>query len=46
LNPSVFRDLDGLVLAGGVMNPDKLRMNPQAVQLVRAFFDLGKPIAA
>ena len=28
------------------MNPDKLRMNPQAVQFVRAFFDAGKPVAA
>ncbi|RPJ70736.1 MAG: type 1 glutamine amidotransferase [Acidobacteria bacterium] len=39
-------EYDGLVLPGGVMNPDKLRMNPQAVQLVRAFFDQGKPIAS
>jgi protease I len=28
------------------MNPDKLRMNPKAVQLVRDFFNAGKPIAA
>ncbi len=28
------------------MNPDKLRMNKQAVQFVRAFFDAGKPVAA
>ncbi|HZP84602.1 MAG TPA: type 1 glutamine amidotransferase domain-containing protein [Chthonomonadaceae bacterium] len=39
-------DFDALLLPGGVMNPDKLRMNPQAVQFVRAFFDAGKPIAA
>jgi len=39
-------DYDGLMLPGGVMNPDKLRMNEKAVQLVRAFFDAGKPIAA
>src|SRR5438094_5670237 len=37
---------DALLLPGGVMNPDKLRMNPKAVQFVRAFFDAGKPIAA
>src|SRR4051812_28231893 len=36
-------DYDALLLPGGVMNPDKLRMNQQAVQFVRAFFDAGKP---
>jgi protease I len=35
-----------LVLPGGVMNPDTLRMNPAAVEFVRAFIDAGKPIAA
>lgn len=39
-------DYDALVLPGGVMNPDKLRINDQAVQFVRAFADAGKPIAA
>jgi len=39
-------DFDGLLLPGGVMNPDKLRMNEDAVELVRGFFDSGKPIAA
>jgi protease I len=39
-------DFDALLLPGGVMNPDKLRMNRQAVQFVKAFFDAGKPIAA
>jgi protease I len=37
---------DGLFLPGGVMNPDRLRMNPKAVQFVRAFVDANKPIAA
>jgi len=37
---------DALLLPGGVMNPDKLRMNPQAVQFVKAFFDARKPVAA
>ncbi|MGI5284508.1 type 1 glutamine amidotransferase domain-containing protein [Nonomuraea polychroma] len=36
----------GLVLPGGVANPDYLRTVPQAVQFVRAFFDAGKPVAA
>jgi protease I len=39
-------DYDALLLPGGVMNPDKLRMNQQAVQFVRAFFDAEKPVAA
>jgi len=37
---------DGLVLPGGVANPDYLRVNPQAVQFVRHFVQAGKPIAA
>jgi len=37
---------DALLLPGGVMNPDKLRMIPQAVQFVKRFFDEGKPVAA
>jgi protease I len=37
---------DALLLPGGVMNPDKLRMEPDAVRFVRTFYDLGKPIAA
>ncbi len=39
-------DFDALLLPGGVMNPDKLRVNQHALQFVRAFFDAGKPIAA
>jgi protease I len=39
-------EYDALLLPGGVMNPDKLRMNQKAVQFVRAFYDQGKPIAA
>jgi protease I len=37
---------DALLLPGGVMNPDKLRMNPDAVRFVKGFFDAGKPVAA
>src|SRR6476661_1563932 len=40
------RDYDALVLPGGVMNPDALRMQPQAVAFVKAFFDAAKPVAA
>jgi protease I len=39
-------DYDALLLPGGVINPDKLRMIPEAVEFVRAFFDAGKPVAA
>jgi protease I len=37
-------DYDGLVLPGGVANPDKLRMNEDAVRFVREFFEQGKPV--
>lgn len=37
---------DGLLLPGGVMNPDRLRANPKAVEFVREFVDAAKPIAA
>ena len=36
---------DGLVLPGGVANPDFLRMDENAVAFARAFFDQGKPVA-
>jgi protease I len=39
-------EFDALLLPGGVLNPDKLRMNDKAVQFVKAFCDSGKPIAA
>ncbi|UNO43759.1 type 1 glutamine amidotransferase domain-containing protein [Streptomyces sp. MST-110588] len=39
-------DFDGLVLPGGVANPDALRMDEKAVRFVRGFFDAGKPVAA
>jgi protease I len=39
-------DYDGLVLPGGVINPDILRTNEAAVRLVREFFEQGKPVAA
>jgi protease I len=42
-DPAAF---DGLLLPGGVMNPDKLRTNSKAVEFVRHFIDNGKPVAA
>ncbi len=39
-------DFDALLLPGGVINPDKLRIVPEAVAFVKAFFDAGKPVAA
>src|SRR5829696_66459 len=39
-------DYDGLVLPGGVANPDQLRMDEGAVRFVRAFFEQGKPVGA
>ena len=40
------REYDGLVIPGGVANPDKLRTHEGAVAFVRAFMDADKPIAA
>jgi protease I len=37
---------DALLLPGGLMNPDQLRQNSEAVQFVKAFFDDHKPVAA
>ena len=39
-------DFDALLLPGGVMNPDKLRMEPKAVEFAKSFFEAGKPVAA
>ncbi len=39
-------DYDAIVLPGGQMNPDTLRGNPQALELIRAFFAAGKVVAA
>ncbi|GAA2249344.1 glutamine amidotransferase [Streptomyces ruber] len=39
-------DFDGLVLPGGVANPDALRTDEKAVAFVRDFFDQGLPVAA
>jgi protease I len=42
-DPETF---DGLVLPGGVANPDQLRTKPEAVNFVRRFFESGRPVAA
>jgi protease I len=39
-------DFDGLLLPGGVKNPDVMRQDERGVRFVRHFFDAGKPIAA
>jgi protease I len=39
-------DFDALLLPGGVINPDKLRIEPAAVAFAKAFFDADKPVAA
>jgi protease I len=39
-------EFDALVLPGGVMNPDRLRQDEEAVAFVRAFFEEHKPVAA
>ena len=39
-------EYDGLVLPGGVANPDFLRTQPDAVAFAKSFFDAGKPVAA
>jgi protease I len=46
LSQAVADDYDALLLPGGVMNPDKLRALPEAVEFVRDFVIAGKPIAA
>src|SRR4051794_36104327 len=38
-------DFDALLLPGGVINPEALRMQPAAVAFAKAFFDAGKPVA-
>jgi protease I len=46
LDSANANDFDALLLPGGVLNPDKLRMEPKAVAFVKAFFDSNKPVAA
>ena len=46
LSDALSSDYDALHLPGGVMNPDYLRLEPQAIEFVRSFLRDGKPIAA
>ena len=46
LDDASAEEFDALVLPGGVMNPDKLRMNEKAVAFVREFFNESKPVAS
>lgn len=46
LNSAKAEDFHALLLPGGVMNPDHLRMTPEAVKFVKHFVDEGKPVAA
>lgn len=39
-------DYDGLLVPGGTINPDKLRIDPDAVKFVQEFFKTGKPVGA
>jgi protease I len=46
LDDANSKGFDALLLPGGVMNPDKLRMNERAIAFIKEFFDAGKPVAA
>jgi protease I len=46
LESAKSEDYDALVLPGGVLNPDKLRMNRTAVEFAQQFLETGKPVAA
>jgi protease I len=46
LSQAKAADFDALLLPGGTVNPDQLRVNRDAVRFVRDFFDQGKPVAA
>ena len=46
LEEAVAANYDALLLPGGVMNPDHLRLQPKAIQFIRQFFEAGKPVGA
>ncbi len=46
LTDAKAENYDGLLLPGGVINPDKLRRNENAIEFIKHFFETGKPIAA
>lgn len=46
LDQAKAQEYDALMLPGGVINPDHLRMEPKAVQFVKDFVATGRPVAA
>lgn len=46
LSKANVADYDALHIPGGVINPDLLRMDSDAVKFIRAFFDAGKPVSS
>lgn len=46
LSEAKANDYDALMLPGGVLNPDKLRRNKEAVEFAKHFLETGKPVAA
>lgn len=46
LSRARVEEFDALVLPGGVMNPDKLRLQREAIDFIRDFGDTGRPLAA
>lgn len=46
LSDAKANDYDALMLPGGVLNPDKLRRNKEAVEFAKDFLETGKPVAA
>ncbi len=43
---AAVEDYDGLILPGGTVNPDKLRMEPEVISFLQACFLAGKPVGA
>jgi protease I len=46
LDKAEAKDYDALVIPGGVLNPDKMRMNEKCVEFAQQFLESGKPVAA
>lgn len=46
ISKAKFDDYDGLVLPGGVLNPDQLRKDKESVEFAQQFLESGKPLAA
>ena len=46
LNDARVEDYDALMIPGGVMNPDLMRLNEDCVQFAKDFMEAGKPVAA